>query len=110
MYKLFYDAQCPICNNFVALIKAKVDLNRITFVPQPSPENNFKVELPDGKTLIGNAAINELANAFPNILNYFWMLPGILKKPALHMAVKAGSAIRNVIKKSSGCGCNKKKK
>ena len=110
MYKLYYDAQCPVCNNFIALIKAKVDHSKISFIPQTTSENNFKVELPNGTTLLGNAAINELANAFPAILNYFWMLPGILKKPALNLAVKAGSAIRNVIKKTSGCGCGKKKK
>jgi hypothetical protein len=109
MYKLYYDSACPICNNFVSLIKAKVDVTKITFVPQSSPENNFRLEKPDGTMLTGNVAINELANVFPNILNYFWMLPGILKKPALHMVAKAGSAIRNVIKRSSGCGCNKKK-
>ena len=109
MHKLYYDAQCPVCNNFVALIKAKVDQSKISFIPISAAETNFEVEMPDGRILVGNTAVNELANAFPSILNYFWMLPGILKKPALNLAVKAGSAIRSVAKKA-GCGCGKKKK
>lgn len=105
-YKLFFDGQCPVCNSFVGLIRNKVDETKIKFVPINTSDNNFKFETLDGKTYFGDEAINQLATAFPNVLNYFWMLPKPLQKPALHMAYKVGGMIRNVVKKD--CGCKKK--
>lgn len=109
MYKLYYDATCPICNNFVKLIKSKVDLSKLQFLPITTNDSNFKLELPSGKVVSGQEALNELANAFPIILNYFWMLPNVFKKPALNVVYKAGAVIRKVIKKVTGCNCGNKK-
>lgn len=105
-YKLYFDGACPVCNSFVSLIRSKVDESRISFIPISTNDSNFKFETSDGTIYFGDEAINQLATAFPSVLNYFWMLPKAFQKPALHLAYKVGGAIRNVIKKD--CGCNKK--
>lgn len=107
-YKLYYDAHCPICTSFVSMLKTKVDLAKISFLPTTSNTKDFRLDISTGKVVYGQDAINELAQAFPAILNYFWMLPQGFKKPALNMVYKAGSVARTVIKKATGCGCGKK--
>lgn len=108
-YKLYYDAFCPICTSFASILKNKLDQDKIEFVASSTNDGNFKLILPNGSSKFGQDAINELANTFPTILNYFWMLPNGLKKPALDMAYKIGSTVRKVIKKTGGCGCKNKK-
>ena len=107
-YKLYYDAFCPVCNSFISIIKHKIDSSKIDFIGITTSDKNFKLILPDGRAAHGQDAIDELATAFPGILSYFWMLPQGLKKPALKVAYKVGSVVRNVIKKTTGCGCKKR--
>lgn len=106
-YQLFYDGTCPICASFTQLIKKKVDATKIRFIPNNAGDN-FRFQTPDGTEYMGEEAVNALADAFPAVLNYFWMLPTNLKKPALNLAYKAGTAIRSALKPND-CGCSKNK-
>lgn len=107
-YELFYDGDCPICGSFVQLIRKKVDASKLKFIPINKGEN-FRFVTMEGLEFRGEEAVNALADAFPTVLNYFWMLPTNLKKPALNLAYTAGAAIRSVLKKDADCGCNKGK-
>ncbi len=106
MYKLFFDSSCPVCSSFVNMIRSKIDSSKIEFLPMTSNENNFKIELPNGKTYFGKDAVTKLYKEFPEILNYFWMLPDKFKPAALQMTYKIGSLARTILKKT-GCNCGK---
>ena len=106
-YQLFYDGTCPVCTSFAHLIRKKVDASKIRFVPNNAGDS-FRFETPEGIVYEGEKAVNALADAFPAVLNYFWMLPASLKKPALNMAYKTGAAIRSVLVPTEDCGCSKK--
>jgi predicted DCC family thiol-disulfide oxidoreductase YuxK len=111
--RLYYDANCPICNNYIKLLQRKINPNILEFLPISSDSKDFQFVSMDGRVSIGSEAIEKLAAAFPAVKNYFWMLPEKYKVPALKTAYKVGSAVRNAIKKVArkvgGCNCGKKK-
>src|SRR3989344_8408777 len=106
-YKLYYDASCPVCSFFVQLLKKKTGLHAIGFFPLAANEKRLKLATPTGKIVFGQDAIRELTSVFPAILDYFWMLPKQLRKPAVTVAYQAGSIIR-IISKIIGCKCRHK--
>ena len=105
--KLYYDGGCPICNNYVKLLKKKLDQNHIKFISTSENLDDFKYISRTNKTYYGTEATKQLAKEFPIVLDYFWMLPSKYKTAALSIAYKAGSIARSVLKKA-GCGCSKK--
>lgn len=105
--KLYYDSGCPICNNYVKLLKRKLDQRRVKFIGTTEKLDDFKYVTSNNKTYYGTEATKQLAKEFPVVLDYFWMLPEKYKTSALSIVYKAGSVVRTVLKKT-GCGCNKK--
>jgi hypothetical protein len=74
-YKLYYDASCPVCSFLADALKKKAGLHNLGIFPLTDNEKRLKLETPAGKTLFGQNAIRELTNVFPEILDYFRMLP-----------------------------------
>ena len=105
--KLYYDATCPICDNYVKLLKRKINASEIQFIGSTEKMDDFKFSLEDGSTYYGKEATERLAKRFPVVLDYFWMLPEKYKAKGLQAAYAVGSAARTVIKKVTGCGCGK---
>lgn len=104
--KLYYDGGCPICNNYVKLLKRKLNVSQIQFIATTEKLDDFKFVTGTGKVYYGVDATKQLAKQFPKVLDYFWMLPEKYKTAALSIAYKAGSVVRAVLKKA-GCGCGK---
>ena len=105
--QLFYDAKCPICTNYVSILRRKINPNDIIFVPTQENLSDFKFVLESGDEYLGKAGIEAMAKRFPVILDYFWMLPDRLRVSGLQMAYSVGSTARKVIKSVTGCGCGK---
>jgi hypothetical protein len=106
--KLYYDSGCPICNNYVKLLKKKLSTTQIQFIATSEPLDDFKFTTPSGETYYGVDATKQLAAQYPKVLDYFWMLPTKYKSSALTVAYKTGSVVRKILKKT-GCGCGKKR-
>ncbi len=113
-YRLYYDANCPVCSNYIKILRKKVDINKIQFLASPSDAKDFQFVDLHGKVTTGEEAIEQLALAFPTVKNFFWMLPDKYKLKALKTAYKVGSAVRKVItrapttkKKRRPCNCGK---
>lgn len=105
--KLYYDASCPVCTNYVSVLRRKLNPSDIQFIPATEKLDEFMFVLEDGTTLYGKDGIERMAQRFPVILDYFWMLPERLRVTGLQAAYKVGSAVRKAIKSVTGCGCGK---
>ena len=110
--KLYYDGNCPICNNYVRMLKKKLDANKIEFVPSAINLKDFQYVGLDKRVYSGDKAIEKLATEFPRVQNYLWMLPDKYKIKTLQAIYKVSSRVRQAIKpkaKRKGCGCGGKK-
>jgi len=111
--KLYYDDKCPVCISYINLLRRKLNESEIDLLPFKGTAVDFQYVSVSGKVLSGNKAIEELANDFPAVTSYFWILPERYKVKALQAAYKVGTAVRNAItpkSKKKGCGCGKKKR
>lgn len=104
---LYYDGNCPICTNYVGILRRKLNPIDIQFIKATEPMDDFKFILDDGSIFYGKEAIAKMANRFPVLLDYFWMLPDKFKLSGLQSVYKASSIARAVIKKVGGCNCGK---
>lgn len=77
----------------------------VQFIASTEKMEEFKFVLEDGSVFIGKDGIERMAQRFPVLLDYFWMLPEKFRVSGLQAAYKVGSAARKVLKKVSGCGC-----
>jgi predicted DCC family thiol-disulfide oxidoreductase YuxK len=107
--RLFYDGSCPVCTNYVRLIRKKITPDEVDFVATGGMADDFQYANRNSEVTQGNQAIDAFAKDFPHILDYVWMLPPQYKVAGLKAAYAVGSTIRKVFKKK-GCGCGKKKK
>ena len=103
--KLYYDASCPICMQFIKMVRNKVSLEELHLIPINNNEaTEFKYEDKNGKTFNGTSAVTRFSEEYPSILSYFWMLPSKFQATALNAVYKVGTAVRSVIKKDCNCG------
>jgi glutaredoxin-related protein len=105
--KLYYDPKCPICTNFVTVLKRKISNSDIIFVASTDNMKDFKFIDESGAEFSGHDAIKRMSARFPVLLDYFWMLPESLRVTGLQAAYKVGSVARKVLKTVTGCGCGK---
>jgi len=105
--RLYYDGSCPVCANYVRLIMKKVNTRQIEFIPTHDNSKEFQFITAENVAYTGTKAIEMLAANFPEILNYFWMLPPKFKVKGVKAAYKVGGVLRKIIKKKNkkGCGC-----
>lgn len=110
--QLIYDANCPICSNYIRLLKKKITSDRLEYVPDGSNLDDFRYINSDGVAFDGNAAIDELTKDFDEVNQFFWLLPQKYRTTALKAVYTASSAVRTVLKAATrgGCGCGKKKR
>ena len=115
-YRLYYDATCPVCTNFIKLLRKKINISKISILPSPTDAKDFQFVDLQGRVYSGDSAVEQLSIAFPKIKNFFWMLPDKYKLKALKAAYQVGSAVRNILPRTTprtprhagGCGCGKK--
>lgn len=105
--KLVYDGTCPVCINYIRLVKKKMSPDDVDFVPTNGSLNDFQYVSKSNQVYQGNTAIEMMAKDFPAILDYMWMLPTSYKVTGLKTAYAVGSAVRKVIKKGCNCGGRK---
>jgi predicted DCC family thiol-disulfide oxidoreductase YuxK len=109
--RLFYDGNCPVCTNYVRLIRKKITPDEIDFVPTGGMSDDFQYASKTGAVTQGNAAIDAFSKDFPSILDYVWMLPPQYKVSGLKAAYKIGSTIRKIVNSGrKGCNCGKRKR
>jgi len=109
--QLVYDANCPICTNYVRLLKKKVTPDKLEYVPSTASLDEFQYINADGVTFEGAPAIDELTKDFSEVTQFFWLLPQKYRTTALKAVYAASGVVRNVLGrvKKGGCGCGKKK-
>lgn len=105
--KLIYDGNCPVCTNYIRLIRKKIMPDRLDFSATGTGLDDFRYINAREESFDGSLAIDQFAKDFPNVLDYVWMLPTKYKVAGLKAAYKVGSVVRKAIGK--GCNCNKKK-
>jgi hypothetical protein len=105
--RLLYDTECPVCSNFVRLIKRKISETDLEYYPSGKNATDFQYVNKNGIVYTGIIAIDKLSADFSQILDYMWMLPPAYKTKGLAVAYKVGSVVRTAvgkIKKSCNCG------
>ena len=110
--QLIFDDGCPICANYVRILKKKVSEADLDYVPDGSGLDEFRYINADGVTFEGSPAIDELSKDFKEVNQFFWILPQKYRTTALKLAYKTASVTRSALKAVTrgGCGCGKKKK
>ena len=105
--RLIYDSLCPICTNYVNMLKRKLPPSDIQFVAAQEKLDDFKFILDDGSSYSGKTAVEVMAKRFPVLLDYMWLLPEKMRIGGLKAAYAVSSAARTVLKKVKGCNCGR---
>jgi predicted DCC family thiol-disulfide oxidoreductase YuxK len=109
MSTLYYDPACPICKQLVKSISHVVTRDRLSFVPISGDDSTFSFKADDGRTYYGNEAIGVMGKTFPELQNYFWMLPKSMRVSALKATASVAGVARKIYAtaiKAKGGGCN----
>jgi len=97
--RLLYDPQCAVCNSFAKLLRKNLE-GSVELVPmepqEASQAKEFRLELADGTSLQGEAAIQALEKIEPRIRDYFWMLPPAYRGKALVRTYRFGKWLRGL--------------
>jgi hypothetical protein len=109
--QLIYDANCPVCTTYIAVLKKKVSPSELEYIPNGDGLDDFQYINSDGITFDGNEAIDAFSADYPQIKHLFFMLPEKYRTLGLKALYAAAGAARNVYKAATrgGCGCGKKK-
>lgn len=106
---LYYDAQCPVCKSFIKLIRKSIPDHQLKFYAISeialSKYHEFYIEI-HGEVLIGKDAVDYISKNFPQIKEYFWMLPPNYRHDALQGSLKIAQWIRRYIFRRRDCNCN----
>lgn len=104
--QIFYDKTCPVCSNYIRVVKKYIPEEKLEYVASGSDAKDFKYVNSKGTSFSGEPAIDAMSEDFPEILNAVWVLPNSLKKTGLKVAYKVGSSARRTINKiKKGCNC-----
>ena len=107
---LIYDGNCFICSNYVRLLKMYIPADKLDYEAMTGDSDEVSFKSSDGTIYQGQEAVDMLAKEVPETLSYFGMLPYRYRQSALQTAYNIGSAVRSIIKRVSGGGCNCGKK
>lgn len=106
---LFYDPHCPVCLSFSKLLEKKVTQPGLILSPlskeEASQVKDFFVESPQGK-YEGKEAVDYLAQKYPEIKDFFWMLPASYRHSAVQGSFKIARWIRKWILGKKDCNCD----
>lgn len=110
--RIVYDSNCPVCSEYMRLVKRKIGDTKVEYYPSEGKASDFEYINANGKSFLGVAAIDAMAKDFPTIKDYMWMLPAEYKTAGLKIAYKVGSIVRKaigVVRKGCNCGGGKRK-
>lgn len=106
--RILYDYGCPVCSNFIRLVKRKIPVESLEYYPSGPEAKDFEYINQQGTHSFGTVAIDAMSKDFPQITDYMWMLPPAYKTAGLKVAYKIGSAVRKVVGKvKKGCNCGR---
>jgi predicted DCC family thiol-disulfide oxidoreductase YuxK len=111
---LHFDPHCPVCKSFAKLIRRKISEEELPYQAMSEEEalqaDSFVLELTsedDTKLkLEGPEAIDKLAELYPAIREYFWMLPSNWHAPAMETTWRVGKWMRSIMNRLSGRKCD----
>lgn len=109
MDTLYFDADCPVCKSFSKLLAQKISPDKLTLQPISSDDlekyREFYI-LVEGQALIGQDAIQYLSSQYPEIKEFFWMLPPQYRHQAIKSSLRIARWIRRWILGKRDCNCN----
>jgi predicted DCC family thiol-disulfide oxidoreductase YuxK len=95
-HTLYYDHECPVCRSFAKLLRKKLG-DRCLFANMSSEQKEEYQEFvwqKDGVNFSGKDAIEKMEKDFPEIKEFFWMLPGKYRSEALVRSWKFAKWLR----------------
>lgn len=104
--QLYYDKTCPVCSNYVRMLKKKVSEEKMDYLAASQDAKDFKYVNSEGLAFTGLVAIDKLTADFPEIKDFMFMLPPSLRASGLKTAYKVASVARRTINKITRKGCN----
>lgn len=105
--RIIFDATCPVCTNFMHMIRAKVK-DRAEYYKADEGARDFKYVDAKGASYSGTAAVDKMATDFPEIGDYLFILPEKFRKAGLKAVYKVAGPIRKIIGSvKKGCNCGK---
>ena len=105
--RIIYDASCPVCTNFMHMIRAKVK-DRAEYYKAAEDAKDFKYIDANGTSYTGTDAVDKMATDFPEIGDYLFMLPERFRKAGLKAMYKVAGPVRKIISTvKKGCNCGK---
>ena len=116
-WKLYYDPRCVVCQSFAKLLKRKITNDAINWIPLRDEKqwpteryakkfhrlDEFKLISPHGFEFSGKEAVDRLAERFPEVKSYFWMLPNGARVRAIHKTYAFGKWLRKLFKRDCDC-------
>jgi hypothetical protein len=100
-HKLIFDPSCPVCNSFKKKLAAKIKSDSLKFIPD---EHIAEFQFHTGEFIFeGKEAIDELTKVFPEVLDFFWILPPNYRHKAIHKTYLGGKWLRKLFKKDCNC-------
>lgn len=101
--KLLYDANCPVCANFVKFLQRKIKPSDLAFEAIHSDAKEFCFITNEGEKFEGEKGIDKLTELFPEVKSYFWMLPEKYRSAAVKATYRFGTTVRKMLKKDCDC-------
>ncbi len=105
---LNYDVACPVCKSFAKLIRKKITPDLLVIKPLANKPDSEMTYQRNEAIYTAKAAVNALVEDFPQIKEYFWMLPASYRHEAVLKTHKFGAWIRQHIFRQQDCNCPKK--
>lgn len=106
---LYFDPNCPVCLSFSKLLEKKVTQPGLSLSPlsieEASQVKDFYVETSQGR-VEGKEAVDYLADKYPEIKDFFWMLPASYRHSAVQGSFKIARWIRKWILGKKDCNCD----
>lgn len=111
--QLLYDEGCVVCRSFASMLEKKLGSSGLKLKPLAIESVNgelrhslkdFRYRAPDGQEFRGKPAIDALARDFPEVKDFFWILPDRARVPALRQAYGFAKFLRRLLRRD--CNCN----
>jgi hypothetical protein len=100
-YTLYYDGKCPVCKSFAKLLRQKLTAQQLELVAlqgeQADKAEEFFLDTPSGR-VFGYHAAQTLEQAYPQIKEYFFMLPSKYRHEAYAKTYALGRWLRTILR------------
>ena len=105
--KIFYDAECFICSNYIRFLKIYTPSDKLDYEPMTEKSDNFIYQSIDGTLYYGHDGIDKLMAEVPETTSSFDMVPYWVRHRTAHALYTLGGAARAIIKRVGGGCCGR---